>query len=210
MFSMDLVGNVAGFLVCGPVIADAQPQILVTFEQSLDCTSLALSPEGTVWVTTPQGVHIFTDDGVFKDGWRTCDVTPNAFAFDTNGEVFATNITERIITVHKLDGQVLRYFDGEVMSPTDIATNGKGLIFVADYWGHCIKVFRRDGTPVACWGGDTQRKFDEDGYFLLKGPGETGPFCYPHSVCYNAGEVYVSDTMNDRIQVRNCACDRLC
>jgi len=73
-------------------------------------------------------------------------------------------------------------------SPTDVAWDGQGNIFVADGIGNArIAKFTRDGVFVKSWGS--------------RGTGE-GQFSTPHGIQVDAdGNVYVSDRGNKRIQV---------
>ena len=87
----------------------------------------------------------------------------------------------RLEVVGELDlkGQTLTNPDG-------IAVNSKGLIAVADYSGHCILIFNKEGKYL--------RKF---GY---KGE-NAGQFNSPTGVTYlNDNEILVADEMNHRIQ----------
>ncbi len=77
--------------------------------------------------------------------------------------------------------------DGEFSSPTGIALDREGHIYVADTDNHVIQKFDKDGKFLARWGGD---------------PGsEEGEFYYPRGLATDPdGNVYVADSGNNRVQ----------
>lgn len=77
--------------------------------------------------------------------------------------------------------------DGEFSSPTGIALDKDGNIYVADTDHHSIQKFDKEGKFLARWGGE---------------PGtQEGEFYYPRAVATNAeGHVYVADSGNNRVQ----------
>lgn len=77
--------------------------------------------------------------------------------------------------------------DGEFKSPTGIALDKDGNIFVADTDNHSIQKFDKDGKFIARWGGD---------------PGSAeGSFYYPRGLATGLdGELFVADSGNNRIQ----------
>lgn len=77
--------------------------------------------------------------------------------------------------------------DGEFSSPTGIAIDQDGFIYVADTDNHAIQKFDREGKFVARWGGEASS--------------EEGQFYYPRGLAAGpAGEVYVADSGNNRVQ----------
>ena len=76
---------------------------------------------------------------------------------------------------------------GLLQRPTGLARDAKrGLLFVADTAAHDIKVFTDAGALVRVIGG--------------RGQGD-GEFNYPTYLAYANDELYVTDTLNSRIQV---------
>jgi|CXWL01.1.fsa_nt_gi DNA-binding beta-propeller fold protein YncE len=77
--------------------------------------------------------------------------------------------------------------DGEFNSPTGVALDKDGNIYVADTDNQSIQKFDKDGKFLSRWGGD---------------PGATeGDFYYPRGLATNAeGDVFVADSGNNRIQ----------
>ncbi len=77
--------------------------------------------------------------------------------------------------------------DGEFKSPTGIALDKDGHIYVADTDNHSIQKFDKDGKFLARWGGEASS--------------EEGKFYYPRGLATGPeGHVYVSDSGNNRIQ----------
>jgi DNA-binding beta-propeller fold protein YncE len=77
--------------------------------------------------------------------------------------------------------------DGQFNSPTGIAVDNSGQVYVADRSNHRIQVFDQDGNFLTKWG--------------APGVGDM-EFLYPSGVSIsNSGEVYVADSLNHRIKV---------
>ncbi|MEW6247515.1 MAG: 6-bladed beta-propeller [Nitrospirota bacterium] len=77
--------------------------------------------------------------------------------------------------------------DGEFSSPTGIALDNDGNIYVADTDNHSIQKFDKDGKFIARWGGEPSQ--------------EEGLFYYPRGLAIGPdGEVYVADSGNNRVQ----------
>src|SRR5206468_10108964 len=76
---------------------------------------------------------------------------------------------------------------GEFSSPTGIALDKDGNIYVADTDNHSIQKFDKDGKFLARWGGEAGS--------------QEGLFYYPRGLtCGSHGEVYVADSGNNRVQ----------
>jgi DNA-binding beta-propeller fold protein YncE len=77
--------------------------------------------------------------------------------------------------------------DGEFKSPTGIALDKGGHLYVADTDNHSIQKFDKDGKFLARWGGEPSS--------------QEGQFYYPRGLATGPeGHVYVSDSGNNRIQ----------
>ncbi len=77
--------------------------------------------------------------------------------------------------------------DGEFRSPTGIALDSDGNVYVADTDNHAIQRFDKDGKFSARWGGEADS--------------EDGAFYYPRGLATSPeGHVYVADSGNNRIQ----------
>ncbi|MGQ0811626.1 MAG: hypothetical protein ACT4OO_10435, partial [Nitrospiraceae bacterium] len=77
--------------------------------------------------------------------------------------------------------------DGEFNSPTGLALDQDGSIYVADTDNHSIQKFDKEGKFLARWGGEPTS--------------EEGQFYYPRGLATGPNEeVYVSDSGNNRVQ----------
>src|SRR2546422_6773910 len=77
--------------------------------------------------------------------------------------------------------------DGEFSSPTGIALDKDGNIYVADTDNHAIQKFDKDGKFLARWGGEAGT--------------QEGMLYYPRGLATSPeGDVYVADSGNNRIQ----------
>lgn len=77
--------------------------------------------------------------------------------------------------------------DGECSSPTGLALDREGNIYVADTDNHSVQKFGRDGKFLARWGGEPSA--------------QEGLFYYPRGLAVGPdGEVYVADSGNNRVQ----------
>ncbi|MDD9819557.1 MAG: 6-bladed beta-propeller [Nitrospira sp.] len=77
--------------------------------------------------------------------------------------------------------------DGEFRSPTGIAIDGEGNVYVADTDNHCIQKFDKYGAFLARWGEEADS--------------EEGTFYYPRGLATApTGDVYVADSGNNRVQ----------
>ncbi|UCE64584.1 MAG: hypothetical protein JSU59_05475, partial [Nitrospirota bacterium] len=77
--------------------------------------------------------------------------------------------------------------DGEFKSPTGIAVDKDGNIYVADTDNHSIQKFDKEGKFLARWGDEPDS--------------EEGKFYYPRGLTTSPeGDVYVADSGNNRVQ----------
>jgi DNA-binding beta-propeller fold protein YncE len=77
--------------------------------------------------------------------------------------------------------------DGEFSSPTGIALDKDGNIYVADTDNHSVQKFDKSGTFLARWGGEPSS--------------QEGQFYYPRGLAVGPDEmVYVADSGNNRVQ----------
>ncbi|MER3422439.1 MAG: hypothetical protein C4293_03615 [Nitrospiraceae bacterium] len=77
--------------------------------------------------------------------------------------------------------------DGELNSPTGIALDTDGNIYVADTDNHSIQKFDKDGKFLTRWGGEPSA--------------QEGQFYYPRGLAVSPeGDVYIADSGNNRVQ----------
>ena len=87
--------------------------------------------------------------------------------------------------------------DGQLYDPQGLALTASGTVLVCEYGNHRVSELRvTDGAFVSKWGKD-------GGIGGAGGSGnQEGEFHYPEAITVSDdGEVYVSDTGNNRIQV---------
>ena len=81
--------------------------------------------------------------------------------------------------------------DGEFNSPTGLALDKDGNIYIADTDNHSVQKFDKDGKFVSRWGGEASA--------------DEGSFYYPRGLATSPeGDVYVADSGNNRIQKFDC------
>ncbi len=85
-----------------------------------------------------------------------------------------------------------RVLSGRLHYPTDVATSGDTLVYVADAYNHRVQVFHTDGTFVRKWGGP---------FGLGVRGGFRGWFRVATGIAVTDEAVFVADFENDRIQI---------
>jgi len=138
-------------------------------------------------------VFVFDEKQATLDLWEQADgprqfVSPVGIALGPEGIVYVAD--SELALVARLDrkgNSVGPIGKGHLTRPTGIAYDPLSQrIFVADTGDHQIKIFSLQGTLLDVWGerGD--------------GPGE---FNFPTYISIRDGKLYVSDTLNARVQV---------
>jgi hypothetical protein len=158
------------------------------FKSPTDC---AISPDGTIWGTDPQGARLlaFNPDGSFKSlihrgpaGTGPGRLSrPEGVGTDESGNVYVADYGGNKVAVYTPDNKLLK--EWEVPLPLDVTVT-KERIYVSAVSG--IAVFARDYSFVGLWG--------------RRG---TGPeeFDTPRGIVVASdGTVYVSDTNNARLK----------
>ena len=207
VFSLDVVGVVADYVVWGVATAESTPSHLFSFgSEGTDygkftggCYSLAFSSDGNIWVGDGRGCQMFSSEGKFVRRTAGGNFTASCWgiAFDSNGEVFLADTGGHRILVCRLDSSFVRSFvrsfgserNGEVqfMWPRGLAVDGNGQLFAADSGNHRVQVLRRDGSFVRAFGSF--------------GSGD-GQLRRPYGIAFSAAaEVFISDSDNHRVEV---------
>jgi DNA-binding beta-propeller fold protein YncE len=114
-------------------------------------------------------------------------VAPSGLAV-APGRVYVADAELAAVYVLDAKGEPLGVIGrGLLKRPTGLARDAqRGLLFVADTYAHDIKVFTDAGVLVRVIGG--------------RGSGD-GEFNYPTHLAYANDELYVTDTLNSRVQV---------
>lgn len=151
--------------------------------------------EGRVYVTdiSRQAVYVFDKPAGKLEIWDRANEgapfkAPIGIAQGAKGEILVADA--ELGRVFRLDskGKAAGEFgEGILRRPTGLARDAqRGRIYVADTYGHDIKVFSDDGALVQTIG--------------RRGEGD-GEFNFPTHLTFAAGQLYVTDTMNSRIQI---------
>ncbi len=118
--------------------------------------------------------------------------TPCDVALDNEGYLYVAEYRNNCITKLTTKGQYINTFGsyghdtGQLSLPTSLTINN-GLVYVSEYGNSRISIFDTNGTFLRCFG--------------KRGSGE-GEFNRPHGITTdNLGNLYISDTSNDRITV---------
>ncbi len=116
---------------------------------------------------------------------------PTGIAIDKNNDLYVADTGNHRVVKYAAAGGVKRVWGrqgttkGDFMYPTGIAVNAANEVIVVDKWGR-VQIFSADGVPLAEFAG--------------LGSGE-GLLSRPLGLCLDAaGNIYVADTGNDRIE----------
>ncbi|UCE32908.1 MAG: 6-bladed beta-propeller [Burkholderiales bacterium] len=150
---------------------------------------------GRILVTdaSRQSVFVFDTAAGRLDVWDRADglrrfVSPVGIVAGPNEDTLVADAELGFVARLDRSGEpVGRIGAGTLKRPTGIARDARrGLLYVADTYAHDIKVFDGDGALVEVIGGRGE------------GPGR---FNYPTHLAFAAGALYVTDSMNNRVQV---------
>lgn len=115
-------------------------------------------------------------------------VAPAGIALGGQGDVLVADAELGIVVRLDSKGEPAGSFGkGLLKRPTGVARDpNQGLVFVADTYGHDVKVFDDSGRLV---------------YVIGRRGDKPGEFNFPTHVAFAKGELFVTDTMNNRVQV---------
>ncbi len=155
--------------------------------------------DGRVYVTDVSRAGVFVFDPLAGElqVWSLADgrqpfAAPAGIARAADGTLFVADAELGLVARLDAKGQPLPALGrGQLKRPTGVARDAaSGRLFVADTYAHDIKVFGADGALLEVLG----RRGEA--------PGE---FNFPTHLAYADGELYVTDTMNSRVQVLDAA-----
>lgn len=151
--------------------------------------------EGRVYVTdvSRRAVYVFDEPGGRLLVWERAlglanFAAPSGITLGPAGQVWVADAELGIVVKLDKDGESVGSFGrGVLKRPTGLVRDPlQKLAYVADTYAHDVKVFDDDGRLVQVIGRRGER------------PGE---FNYPTHVAFARGELFVTDTMNNRVQV---------
>ncbi|HEX8968966.1 MAG TPA: flippase activity-associated protein Agl23, partial [Chloroflexota bacterium] len=148
---------------------------------------LQSQPDGTiVYGKTAEGQAALSD--------------PKNVAVGPDGRLYVVEGKAARVTVFNPDGTIAAGWggpgqgDGQFQEPWGIAVAPNGNVYVADTWNHRVQYFDPNGAFLGKWGklGDAKGSVTTD----------PGTFWGPRAIAISpAGEVFVTDTGNKRVQV---------
>ena len=127
---------------------------------------------------------------------------PKAIEIDSNGNIYVVDNDN--YRIQKVDSSVayvnqwgsLGDNDGEFGTPRDVAVDSSGNIYVVDEDNYRIQKFTNAGVYIS--------QFGEYGSIEIGGSSELGRFNFPTDMAQDSqGNIYVTDTANNRIQKFN-------
>lgn len=156
----------------------------------------APAPRDTALQNLPDGTEVY---GKLVSG-QPALVDPKNVAVGPDGRIYVVEGKAARVSVFNADGSFAMSWggagqgDGQFQEPWGIAVAPDGNVYVADTWNHRIQYFDPNGKFLGKWGklGDAKGSTASD----------PGVFWGPRAVGVNsAGEVFVTDTGNKRVQV---------
>jgi DNA-binding beta-propeller fold protein YncE len=143
--------------------------------------------------TSRQAVFVFDETAGELQVWERAEglanfVAPSGLALGPEGELFVADAELGYVVRLGASGEPRGVIGrGVLRRPTGLARDpGSGTLFVADTYAHDIKVFDPSGALVRVIG--------------KRGEG-AGEFNFPTHLAFAHGELYVTDTLNSRVQV---------
>lgn len=154
-------------------------------------TSVAAAPDGEVFVTDATGrIQAFSAEGRFQRVWSGFRSARGIAA--TRDRIFVSEAeTHQIRVFPRGEGKATAFGGlgsepGKFNSPTGIAVDEHGAIYVADTGNHRIQKLDPNGVPLAQWGA---------------WGAQAGLLSFPAGLGYSRGRLYVADQGNHRVQV---------
>jgi len=159
--------------------------------------SVAIGAEDQIAVLDTAGrVLIFTADGALVRQWKMLDVSvgkPEGITVLKDGRIVVCDTHYHRVVYFDGEGRVSKTFGqsgtgpGEFIYPVGITKDRDENLYICEYGGH-----------------DRVQKFTREGAYLLEfgafGTAQ-GEFQRPAGLAWNAGKIYVTDAVNNRVLV---------
>ncbi|MGC4105724.1 MAG: SMP-30/gluconolactonase/LRE family protein [Thermomicrobiales bacterium] len=135
---------------------------------------------------------------------------PTGVALSPDGQtIYVVDSGNLRLQRYSIDGTFIGVWDGSTdqagqfatqfgQGPQSVTVDQNGLIYVADTWNHRVVIFDAQGTMVRELG---QRGVQADTMDSPDPNVDTGRFYGPRGVAVDSGEIYITDTGNERVQV---------
>jgi DNA-binding beta-propeller fold protein YncE len=171
---------------------DAKPVIPIVLQRP---SALTGDDHGRIYVSdaSRQAVFVFDEKVGELLVWERAGallnfVAPAGLALGVAGELYVADAELGVVVRLNAQGEPLAVVGrGLLKRPTGLARDARsGMLFVADTYAHDIKVFDNSGSLVRVIGS--------------RGDGN-GEFNFPTHLTFTHGELYVTDTLNSRIQI---------
>ena len=165
---------------------------------------IAFDAAGLLYVTDLSGpspqVEVFDRAGTKVRTFAESEALsfPNGVALDSAGNTYVTDSNNGRLLVYDASGEIVARVgrgagNGKLGLPRGIVVDAGGRVFIVDTSGQGVAVYH---TPSA-----DQSRLDFFGVMGTPGVGD-GQFAFPNGVAADGrGRVYVTDTVNDRVQV---------
>ena len=144
---------------------------------------------------TNKRISVFQTDGQFPSSFGSDHLEgPRDVSIDSNDQLLIADYLSHRIYTFTLNGDLVKKFGkygncpGELNQPLSVATTCNKKILISDK-NHCVSIFSEDGQFVRCLGSSR---------------GEAkGQLNYPHGVASKSNSIYVTDLINQRVQIFN-------
>jgi sugar lactone lactonase YvrE len=182
--------------------------------QFFDPEGIAVDGQGNVYVSEVDNnrVQKLTRDGKSIAVWGGAQGSgpgqfnsPFGLSLDRVGNVYVADLNNNRVQKLSSSGQPLAVFGtgngagpGQLVQPRGVGVDAAGNVYVTDTQNHRVEEFGPDGTFMTQW-----RRCEDDPSVCQfpnsgSGPGE---FFYPRGAVLDAaGDLYVGDTSNNRIE----------
>ncbi|VAX31275.1 hypothetical protein MNBD_NITROSPIRAE01-443 [hydrothermal vent metagenome] len=199
--------------------AETSPRFLMSWgEKESDWGRLkepfdaAVGPKGFLYVTDArlQKVFKFDGDGRVITEWGDAKrfEKPTGITVSADGFVYVSDYDNDHILKFTSEGKFLKQWgrsgigEGEFDSPSGLAVDDSGNIYVTDLYNHRVQKFSSDGRFLLSWGQEGKVNNVRSALNFLFGEGKENLFYYPAKIAVSTkGEVFVSDSYNNRVQV---------